>query len=320
MKLSHYQNITDEKGEDPNRKGSAYWNEGKWNNYIKPLLPTENRKDMIFVDIGANNGLFCKLAKDEGFNKAIGIEADMKAVERGMRYRDQNKYDYDLHWKEVGKNFYFDEMPVADVYLLSNVHYYIKLADWFKFLDRLQTKTEYCLIITRPIVKGNRKDWRPLTSIDAIKHYFRDWELVGARYRARQRHMEDKNDPSPRVLHAMLFRSRLRRKSFDSLIPGARADDVDLDRASLIEDIKNKVPIQEMKYYKAWKDRMYPKNWSEGEVFAYVSNKITTILNISEHGVLDPILVGADNKIIDGKHRIAFLKAEGHNSIITRMI
>ena len=61
--IAYYQNITGEKNEHTNRVNSAYWNEGKWNNYIKPLLPTENRNDMTLIDIGANNGLFCKMAK-----------------------------------------------------------------------------------------------------------------------------------------------------------------------------------------------------------------------------------------------------------------
>lgn len=318
MKLSHYQNINGEKGEDPTRSKSAYWNEGKWNNYIKPLLPKTDYKDMTFIDIGANNGLFCKLAKDEGFRNVIGVEPDRDAFLRGIEWRDANKYKYELKNCGIGKGFYIDQMPVADIYLLSNVHYYVKLDEWLKFLDRLETKTEYCLIITRPFIK--RKDWEPLVSIEAIKYYFKDWELVKSKYKTRTKHLEDKNDPNPRVLHAMLFRSKLRRRKFDDLLPGAPADEIDLNRESLIEDIKNHVPMKEMKYYQAWKDRMYPKNWSESELDMYVSEKITTIINIMTNGVLDPLIVSADHKVIDGKHRIAVLKSEGYSSAITRMI
>lgn len=322
MKLSHYQNITGEKGEDPKRKDSHYWNKGKWDHYIKPLLPTENRKDMAFIDIGANNGLFCKLAKDDGFRDVIGIEADEGAVMRGIAWRDKHKklYDYGLHHREVGEDFDFDEMPVADVYLLSNVHYYFQLKDWLNFLDRLPTKTEYCLIITRPFAGGNRRDWRPLTSIEAVKYYFRDWELVRTRYKARQKHSEYKADQSPRVLHAMLFRSRLRRKRFDDLIPGAKADEVTINRKELVDNIVDGMRIEDTNYYKAWKARMYPKRWNKDELRLFVEHKILLLEDVIENGVEEPIIISPDHKTIDGKHRIAILESLGYESIITRMV
>lgn len=167
---------------------------------------------------------------------------------------------------------------------------------------------------------GNRADWRPLTSIDAIKHYFKDWELVRARYKARQNHMEYKDDPSPRVLHAMLFRSRLRRKRFDELIPGATADPIKIDRSGFIKDIIDGVSPVETQYYRDWKDRMYPKNWSAEGLVDYVQNKYLLVDSIIRDGVRDPILIAGDNKTIDGKHRIAVLKELGYESAICRMI
>lgn len=322
MKISHYQNITGEPGEDPSRKDSYYWNQGKFKHYIKPLLPHKHRKDMTFIDIGANNGLFCKLAEDNHFRNVIGIEADKDAVERGLAWKKtlDKPYGYNLLNKTIGDDFTFDELPLADVVLLSNVHYYFKLADWLKFIDQMYHKTEYCLIITRPIQEGNRKDWRPLTGIDAIKHYFRDWELVKARYKARLKHLEYKDDPSPRVLHSMLFRSRLRRKAFRELIPGATADEIRIDRTLLYEEYADGVPIEHTRYYKAWMERMHPKHWTQKQVYNFVKDKIKLIEDVHANGVREPVLVSADNKTIDGKHRIAILKPEGYQSIITRMI
>ena len=49
-----YQNITGEKGEKKKLKNSAFFNQGKWKNFIDPMLPTDHRKDMTFVDIGCN--------------------------------------------------------------------------------------------------------------------------------------------------------------------------------------------------------------------------------------------------------------------------
>jgi hypothetical protein len=318
MKLSHYQNITGDPEEDPRRKDSAFWNQGKWDNFIEPLLPTENREDMTFVDIGANNGLFCKLAKDSDFREVYGYEADKGAVERGNAWKDKKGYEYNLRHRVVGKTFSFDEVPLADLTLLSNVHYYFDLKDWLKLLDELYWKTEYCLIITRPF--RERKDERPLTDIDSIKHYFRDWELVRARYRVRQKHMEKKGDPKPRVLHSMLFRSRLRRKKFEDLIPGAKADPIKINRPGLLADIFYGTPMEEMDYYKAWKDRMYPKKWDKRQLEDFVQSKLDLVSDILKNGVKEPVLISGDHKTIDGKHRIAILDELGYGSVICRLI
>ena len=321
MKLSHYQNITGEKGEDPKRAKSHYWNEGKWNHYINPLLPTENRKDMTLIDIGANNGLYCKMAKEAGFRSIYGVESDLEAWQRGITFQEGSGESYTLLNRTIGEDFTFDELPLADIVLLSNVHYYFQLRDWLKFLDQLQHRTEYCLIITRPFTGGNKRDWRPLTDPEAIKYYFRDWELIRARYKARQKHSEYKKDPSPRVLQAMLFRSRLRRKRFDDLIPGAKADEVKIDRNELVHRFfYEEVPIEELEYYKAWKARMYPKKWNEDQLKEFVQSKLDLAEDIRDNGIREPIIISPDHKTIDGKHRIAILDALGYESIITRMV
>ena len=58
--------------EDTRRKDSAFWNEGKWNNFIKPLLP-KYCKNKTFIEIGSNAGMFLKMAEDKGFKHVIGI-------------------------------------------------------------------------------------------------------------------------------------------------------------------------------------------------------------------------------------------------------
>jgi len=316
--ISYYQNITGEKREHSNRVGSAYWNEGKWKNFINPLLPTENRKDMTFVEIGANNGLFLKLATEAGFNRVIGLEMDAGAVKRGIEYRDSLGMYYELLQREVGKDFSFDELPVADVYLLSNVHYYFELTDWLKFLDRLKTRTEYCLMITRPLIKA-KHHWRVKTSIIDTKYYFREWEQVQARYKARTRHMDRKGDPSRRELWSMLFRSNLRRRNFKDLLPGATGDAIKLSREELIDKVINDqgVDLRKTDYYETWVQRMSYK-WSEQETYDFVKRKSDLFFDIARIGVKDPILLDMDNKIVDGGHRVACLKALGHESVITR--
>ena len=76
MTVKWYQNVEGVDGavfKDPRRANSIFWGEGKWKNFILPLLPLERR---TFVEIGCSAGLFLKLAMDAGFTNVIGIDAD----------------------------------------------------------------------------------------------------------------------------------------------------------------------------------------------------------------------------------------------------
>lgn len=318
--IEYYQNLGmpgDENKEHKNRKNSRYWNEGKWNHYIAPLLP-KDCKDMTFVDIGCNAGLFLKLAKDMGFRDVIGVDKSRKACLRAIKYRDYLGYDYKILHRTVGVNFSFEEIPVADVVLLANVHYYFQLNDWLKFLDQLYNRTHYCLIISRPL--NTKHHWVPKTLIPDIKYYFRDWEKIGAIYQARHGWRE-RNDPSPRELWSFMFKSRLRRVKLDDLLPGAPARLIKIPTAKLYKAI-NKNPTLDLRktsYYKAWHKREKDR-WPEERIYNFVKQKADLWFDIKENGIKDPILVLLDNKIVDGGHRVAIARELGYKSILVRTI
>jgi hypothetical protein len=313
--LEFYQNITNNENEHSNRKGSAFWNEGKWENFIAPFLP-EDCSDMAFIEIGCNNGLFLKLAKEKGFRNVIGIEADKKAVKRGIEYRDSLGMDYKILNRRVGENFSFEELPVADFILISNVHYYFDLEDWFKLLDQMIHKTRYCLIISRPVEPNHH--WKPRTDITGIKWYFRHWKSQGAIYGLKSHH-KAKRDPSPRVLWSFLFESELKRVQIDDLIKGADGDNIKLERDSFIEELKKGIKLEDTKYYQIWRKRM-SRRWDEKRTKEFVQKKIDLINDMRENGMKEPILVQLNNKLIDGGHRTAILRDLGYKSIITRPI
>ncbi|GAG23619.1 unnamed protein product, partial [marine sediment metagenome] len=202
-----YQNIPLEGvvSHSENRIDSNFWNEGKWNNFVAPLLP-EDCTDQTFVDMGSNAGLFLKLAEDKGFRNVVGIEKDKTPVKEGLRYRDSIGYHYKLLKRCLGGkfgeggNFDFDELPVADFTLLSTFHYYIDINSWIKYVDRLKNKSRYVLFVSRPKLK--QLHWRARSHIRALRGYFSDWEELDM-----IENIPQEGDPSPRTLFSVLFKN-----------------------------------------------------------------------------------------------------------------
>ena len=130
--MKTYQNIeinNTDIGGLPTAKNSAFYNEGKWNNFISPLLPIDC-KDQTFVELGCNAGLFLRLAKEKGFRNVVGFDKSRRTVKKAIQYRDSLKLDYKIINKKISADFDCDEIPVADIILLSNVHYHLQIADF----------------------------------------------------------------------------------------------------------------------------------------------------------------------------------------------
>ena len=129
-----YQNIPLDgvEWQNSNRVNSKFWNEGKWDNFIAPLLP-DDCTDQTFVEMGCNAGLFLKLAEDRGYRHMVGVEKDKTPVSEGLRYRDEIGYHYKIIKRTLGGkfgdhgDFDIDELPIADVTVMSTFHYYIEI-------------------------------------------------------------------------------------------------------------------------------------------------------------------------------------------------
>ncbi len=88
----------------PERKYSKFFNEGKWDNFIEPILPKKTQ-DQVFIDVGCNAGMFLRMAKDWGFRDVIGIEKNRTPIAHAKRYRDALNYKYKLlHWTIGSEN------------------------------------------------------------------------------------------------------------------------------------------------------------------------------------------------------------------------
>src|SRR4030043_191902 len=147
MKFDDYQYLEGEPVDDFVKKtiNSKFWNRGKWDNFILPFLPEDCFK-MTFIDMGCNAGLFLKFAQDKGFERIVGVDVNKEAINKGIDWRDKNGGIYKLLCSRVEESI--DDLPVADFTVLANIHYYLRMSDWIEYLDKLQFKTRYCIIVT----------------------------------------------------------------------------------------------------------------------------------------------------------------------------
>lgn len=315
-----YQNIPLEgvKHQNENRENSKFWNEGKWNNFVAPFLAppfvTGDFSDWTFVDMGCNAGLFLKFAEDAGFRHVVGVEKDRTPVREGLRYRDEIGYKYVIHKMTVGYDFDIDVIPVADVTVMSTFHYYIDINTWVKYLDRLRNKTHFVIIVSRDSVR--RDHWRALSRVEDVRGYFNGWEEMGF-----IDVISSDDDPSPRDLWSMMFRNPLLSKIRidDIVMPASDRMQKAVDDLALKLTTTGFEKIEELEYHKAWVDRKKDK-WTPGKIDNFVIDKIRIMTSVKKNGLYDPIILQRDNKLSDGGHRLAMLKALGYKTVLVRRV
>jgi len=302
-----------------NRKTSNFFNEGKWKNFIKPLLP-EDPTDMTFVEIGCNVGLYLKMATEYGFRDVIGVEADKENCAMAEKYRDANGMHYKVLNRTVGDDFSFDELPVADVVLISNMHYYVHMSRFIPFLDELLHKTIYCIVVSRQM--SEKKHGYPLPEIEPLRLMFKDWELLRVRQTSSQ--MLD-TDPHKRVVHSMLFRSHLQRQSIMDYVTRTQKYTKQQELIDIVREGRE-IKLEDTINWAYWKQRKQTEKqnpqdmWSDEQIREHVQRRFDLVESIMKDGVKEPILVHPDRTVIDGGNRAQILKLLGYKSIIVRII
>jgi len=277
-------------------KNSKFWDVGKWNYFVLPLLP-KLCKELTYIEGGCNAGLYLGLAKELGYKRVIGVESDKGAWERGIKYRDDHDLDYNIILDDLTKATNF--LPLADVTVLVNVHYHLRIIDWLEYLDKLQYKTRYCLIVT---VKTTYKSWRALSSIEALREYFKDWEETGY-----IPWINPEGDPSPREMSSIIFKS----KHLDRVpIKSIGNSDSTMDFYTSHSPMKSE--------YANFLRKYRSKKWSEKEADNFLLSKLDLYNNVKLKGLKSPLVVRTDNRLIDGCHRAGILKALGYETAIIR--
>jgi hypothetical protein len=291
----------------PDRAASRFWNEGKWHTFVEPLLP-EDATGQTFVEMGCDVGLFLKMASDHGYQRVIGVEKNKTPVRVGLEWRDAVGGDWTILKRTLGGKFGeagtfdLDELPVADVTLMSNWHYYVPIGEWMKYLDRLAAKTCSVVIVSRPDLK--EKHWMAQANSHAIKGYFSRW-----------------NDPKPRWLFTVMFTSPTIKRVPIADIP-VLDDEMEQakERLAHLITLGKADDLLSTTYYREWAKRKAGQ-WSERTLRRFVQMKADVMRSVMLDGLRDPLIVQQDTmKLSDGGHRLAMLRALGHTSVIVRPV
>jgi hypothetical protein len=209
---------------------------------------------------------------------------------------------------------------VADVVLLANTHYYIHMADFMPFLDRMRHKTIYAIVVSR--VMRDMKHGHPLPDIDAIRIMFRDWEMVRI-LQTSKNHLE--GDPHPRHVHSLLFQSRLQRQPIDDHTTSWWHYPKHQELIDIVQGNRD-IQLQETENWRYWVLRKQADKaraqdrWSDDEVRAHVQGRLDFTRDMLENGMKEPILVRPDRIGLDGGNRAAVLKCLGYGSVIVRVV
>ena len=302
-----------DRGTSQRRKYSNFFNEGKWNNFIEPLLP-KDCKDMTLIEIGCNAGMFLRLAKEKGFRNVIGIEKSRNDCKVAKEYRDNLGLDYKIINKKISQRFDFDSLPIADYVILANLHYHLLLDDFLYLVERLEHKTCHCLIVSVDIKQPN---WRPKSDIESVRSYFKKWKEVDV-----INPITIKGDPRPRELFGILFKSDLERRKIGNL----RSSHLKMIKRSpslekLIDDVINHrdIDIRKHPYYdRTVRSRKH--KWTEKQMYDFVKGKIELAIDVRDNGLKRAVNIEEDGRMLEGNHRLVILRHLGYKSVITRIV
>lgn len=278
-----------EYGDAEVRKGSKFCNEGKWENFIKPILPEGD----TFIEYGSNAGMYLKLAREK-FRRVIGLERNHTDCEVAEKYRNSLGLDYEIINRQVDD---ISDLPIADVTLLANFHYHQHINEFRKLLNQLESKTIYALVVS---VREPQKHWRAQADPESVKRYFRHWTLVD------EVEGVSGDDPHPRDMFSMLF------KSPKLEVGEVKVNEENREWRYLREFVRACLKGEDVKgnYYGVQMRRRKGK-WSQEEIDRFIEEKQELILDVAKEGLKSPLIVDDEDNLLDGLHRYAVLRELG---------
>lgn len=317
-----YQNVDIEGAvyEGEGRKNSRFWNEGKWETFINPLLPKERQ---TFIELGCNAGLFLKLASGIGFDRIIGVEASGQVMRQAETYRGSINGKWALVREKIGGGFDPYTLPLADVVLMSNFHYYISISDFDRLLNDLRNRTLYCIIVSARV---RRAGGRAFPDIGSVRGYFRDWAEVGL-----IEEVDKAGDPAPRRgMYSVIFKSRLQSQEAGGFYRRWKRECEAADKfrynaipPALVEFFELVLSEEEFAYentllYRYWATREpnRPSRW----IRAKLDQKKKLAESVRDVGMMEPVYFDHRNNLIDGLHRQCIANVLGYKYITARVM
>lgn len=308
-KFSNYQYVGGVPSErDKKEANSKFWNKGKWDNFVLPFLP-ENCEGMTLVDMGCNAGIFLKLAEDKGFDRVLGVDANKEAVKKGMKYRETVGGKWRFVHIDIRDSLH--RIPAADYIIMAMSHYYLPIDHWLKFLNELQTKTRYCIIVT---ANKREKLCKASAATKDIRGYFKLWKETGF-----IPELSLDNDPFPRRQWSFCFKSPfIERMDINTLDCGNHV------QGGFWQDIDDGKDPFKSRYYRILKQYRLKKNpespsvWTKEQLIKFINEKTVLYKNIKENGLQEPLIINSNNRILDGNHRHEMLRHLGYKTILVR--
>lgn len=289
---------------DKKEVGSKFWNEGKWENFVLPFIESPHEKTL--VDVGCNAGIFLKLAKDIGFDKAIGIEASKEAISRGLAYRDSLKMDYEIRYLRMEKGL--STIPVSDYMVMANIHYYFLIPEWLEYFDQLRAKTAHVIFVT---ADKRTVPCKASAKPEEIQTYFKDWEQVGDVI-----DIPPRPDPFPRQLYGLCFRNPdMERVVIKDMDCGNHVQD------GFYKELDEGKHYRHTRYYRIMKPyRLKKHGWSKQRLHRFFRERIALWESVKKEGLLMPIVINRENRVVDGNHRIRMMTELGYKTVLARRV
>ena len=311
-----YQNVTvpgmELHYEDAARAHSRFWNEGKWETFIEPLLPEQRN---VFLEIGCNAGLFLKLACDAGFRDVYGVEKSKQALAQARLYQESNGYPYRVLEGKVSLHYCVEDLPLSDVVLMSNVHYHLSFEILANLVDRLRYKTRYCIVVA---AGARKQSGRPSYDLARLRGFFADWEEMRV-----IENVPRGDDPAWREnMYGVLFRGGLVLKDIDAQIAewtrGRGLEDGSLPVCLLDffgrirdgEDFRD----EDTALYRYWLER------DPARAAKQLRSNRAMAESVIANGMRQPVFFAKTGKFLDGMHRFYLAKALGHKSVLARIV
>jgi hypothetical protein len=307
--------------EDYNRKFSKFWNEGKWDNFIKPLLPKERQ---TFIELGCNAGLYLKMAKDEGFKRVIGVEARGGIIAQAESYKKSINGEYELVHKRAGVDLDLKQLPVADLTLIANMHYYLPVSTFSDLTDELRNRTLYCIIVS---AKARNRQGHAKWTQDHTRGYFRDWEEI-----ASIENIDPEGDPSPRPdMFGILFKGNLEsidvQKMFNDWYEASKSwkHKSRYLAPAMMEFLEQavageKISYEDTSFFDYLRTRGTHSKRTPEFTRDWLIYKESLVNDIRDNGIKEPIYIGNNGKLLDGLFRMSIAKLLGYKHIPARIL